>query len=304
VGPDKETDANLKDLLLSLTAEDLKFLCGMFRLRLGGSKGDLVERLISSDYTAGEIADPANEIAFGVLVEGFVPKNAWADILVDHGLASSGSRHTLLLLLIENRLMYPKGTLEALNPSQLREVYFDVFGRVPTTAPASIVGELLDAFGFVGASNQAGTSPEQNSKAKSDFDYDIALSFAGEDRSIARQLAARLHSKGVRAFMDEYERTELWGKDLSDEFRSRFGEKTRYVLVLASSHYAVKDWTDFEFTVAKKEAGRRRREFILPVRLDDTPLPGLRSAIAYLSLKELGVDGIVEEIIRKLRLQE
>jgi len=302
MGSKRKTNVSLEDTLLSLTAEDLRFLCGMFRLLRGGSKEDLVERLMDSEYSADEIGTPANEIALGVLVEEFIPKSYLAEILAQNGLASSGSRHDLVLALIENRLFSPKVTLQALNPSQLRETFYDVVGRVPTTDSTSTILGLLDLFGFADVTKESKMSPERSPKVKTVFDYDIALSFAGEDRAIARQIANKLQSNAVRVFMDEFERTELWGKDLSNEFRSRFGEKTGYVVILVSAHYAVKDWTDFEFAVARKEAGRRNREFILPVRLDDTPLPGLRSSIAYLSLREFGIDGIVEEIVRKLRL--
>ncbi len=293
---------NLEEMLLDLPGQDLRFLCAMFRLLRGGSKEDLLERLLDSGYSAEEIARPATEILFGLFVEGFVPKSYWAAILAGNGLPSSGSRHDLLLLLIENGLLDPKATLESLNPSQLREVFYDRFDRVPTTAPESTISELLDSFGFADRQAKPDVPEHRKPKAAAGFDYDIALSFAGEDRSIARQIASELQSRGIRVFIDEFERTQLWGRDLSDELRSRYGEKTRYVVLLVSVHYAIKDWTDFEFAIARKEAGRRRKEFILPVRLDDTPLPGLRSSIAYLSLQEFGVEGIVGETIRKLKL--
>lgn len=302
MGSPESTDKDLEEMLLGLPGEDLRFLCAMFRLLRGGGKGDLVERLLNSGYSAEEIARPANEILFGLFVEGFVPKPYWADILAGKGLASSGSRHDLLLLLVENGLFDPKGTLEALNPSQLREVFHDRFNRVPTTAPLSTIKELLGSFGFRDRLGKPDVPELPKPKAAAGFDYEIALSFAGEDRSIARQIASGLQSRGVRVWYDEFERTQLWGKDLSDELRSRYSERTRYVVLLVSGHYAIKDWTDFEFAIARKEAGRRSKEFILPVRLDNTPLPGLRSSIAYLSLKEFGVDGIVDEIIRKLEL--
>lgn len=294
----------LEDILISLRAEDLRFLCKVFRLPRGGSKEEVIERLLDSDYSLEEIASPAAETAFGVLVEAYVPKDYWAEILANHELASSGPRHELLQRLIENRLLDPKGTLEALNPSQLREVYYDVFNRVPTTPRESTISEVLDSFGIGSRRGKSDVSEPRKPKATAGFEYDIALSFAGEDRAIARQIASALQLKGVRVFIDEFERTQLWGKDLSDELRSRYGAKTRYVVLLVSVHYAIKDWTDFEFAIARKEAIRRTKEFILPVRLDDTPLPGLRSSIAYLSLKELGVGGIVDEILRKLKLPD
>ena len=303
MGSRKSTDNDIEGILSTLPVQDLRFLCQMFRLTGGRSKEDLVGSLLDSDYSLEEIARPANEILFGLLVEDYVPKPYWVEILVANGLASSGSRHDLLLLLIENRLLDPKGTLDALNPSQLRNVFYDCFNRVLTASRDSGIGELLDSFGFRAARRvKLEVQPQKPGADAVGFEYDIALSFAGEDRPIASQIASELQARGVRVFTDDIERTQLWGRDLSDELRSRFGEKTRYVVLLVSAHYAIKDWTDFEFTIARKEAGRRSTEFILPVRLDDTSVPGLRSSIVYLSLKQFGVKGIVEEIVRKLKL--
>ncbi|MFZ2991213.1 TIR domain-containing protein, partial [Ideonella sp.] len=44
--------------------------------------------------------------------------------------------------------------------------------------------------------------------------YQVALSFAGEDRPYVSEVAAHLAEHGVKVFYDEYERVSLWGKDL------------------------------------------------------------------------------------------
>jgi hypothetical protein len=44
------------------------------------------------------------------------------------------------------------------------------------------------------------------------YRYDIALSFAGEDREQAKILAAMLKRRGLRIFYDEYEREGLMGE--------------------------------------------------------------------------------------------
>jgi len=44
--------------------------------------------------------------------------------------------------------------------------------------------------------------------------YEVALSFAGEDREYVARVAATLNKAGVRVFYDRYERATLWGKDL------------------------------------------------------------------------------------------
>jgi hypothetical protein len=39
--------------------------------------------------------------------------------------------------------------------------------------------------------------------AESDYDYDVALSFAGEDRDYVDKVAKMLHALGVRVFYDK-----------------------------------------------------------------------------------------------------
>ncbi len=46
------------------------------------------------------------------------------------------------------------------------------------------------------------------------YDYDVALSFAGEDRNFVEQVAQILHQLDLRVFYDRYEEANLWGKDL------------------------------------------------------------------------------------------
>ena len=43
--------------------------------------------------------------------------------------------------------------------------------------------------------------------------YDIAVSFAGEDRDYVEQIANAIRLKGMSVFYDKYEEADLWGKD-------------------------------------------------------------------------------------------
>ena len=45
-------------------------------------------------------------------------------------------------------------------------------------------------------------------------EYDVSLSFTGEDREYVEQVASGLRHQGVRVFYDRYEEANLWGKDL------------------------------------------------------------------------------------------
>ena len=137
-------------------------------------------------------------------------------------------------------------------------------------------------------------------KKESKFEYDIAISFAGENRDIAKHLAEKLRAKEVRVFYDEFYKSKLWGKELTEYFRDIYGPETRFVVVLISEYYPVKDWTGFEFSIMRKEAERRKTEFILPIRLDDTKIEKIKEDVAYLDFQKEGIDGIVDCLLEKL----
>lgn len=133
--------------------------------------------------------------------------------------------------------------------------------------------------------------------------FDVAFSFAGEDRVIVKQIAEDLKKHSIIVFYDKFEKNELWGKNLNDYFKSTYAENTRFVIPFISEHYPNKDWTNFEFTIAHAEAKIRDSEFILPVRIDNTPVVGIPSSVAYLDYNNEGKDGIVKAIISKLEMQ-
>jgi hypothetical protein len=151
-----------------------------------------------------------------------------------------------------------------------------------------------------GSSTQFTTAARSARKAAEPFDYDVAISFAGEDREIAGILAKKLRMIGVKVFYDKDYQGNLWGKKLTECFGDIYGPKTRFVVVLISKYYPIKDWTDFEFSTMRKEAEKRRTEFILPIRLDNTKILGIHRDIGYLDLRIEGIDGVISYLRQKL----
>ena len=107
--------------------------------------------------------------------------------------------------------------------------------------------------------------------------WEVALSFAGAQRPYVEQVAQALKARGVRCFYDADEQIELWGKYLAEELPVIYGEQAAAVVVFISAEYAARDWTRHERRAALNRAVRERREYVLPARFDDTPLPGLLS---------------------------
>src|SRR5438876_472911 len=99
--------------------------------------------------------------------------------------------------------------------------------------------------------------------------YDIAISFSGEDRPVADRLASLLVTRGVNVFYDEYEKADLWGKDLYSHLSGVYRTEAKYCLMLLSEHYAKKQWTNHERRAAQARAFAESTEYILPLRLDD-----------------------------------
>ncbi len=283
-------------VLEALSATDLRFLCGFFRLRRGGSKADLVEELLTSSYERKHILQTAAEIRFGGRLADLLPKAGIQEVLSANGLPITGSRKELVLRLVNNRLFDAKALLGLLTHASLKELYYTIFDQIPTDGRVQVIDQVLVSAQLA----PDGALQEFVRPSPEEFEYDVAISFAGEDREIAQEIAEGLTKSGIRVFFDQFYQAQLWGKDLAIEFQKRYGPKTRFVMPLISGHYAIKDWTDYEFTIAKQEALVRGHEFILPVRLDDTPLVGLKSTIAYLDLKKEGVDGVVAKVLEKL----
>lgn len=139
------------------------------------------------------------------------------------------------------------------------------------------------------------------SKIKDKIKYDVALSFAEEDREIAKKLANALREKEIEVFYDKFYKSDLWGKNLADYFQESYGRRVRFVIPLVSKYYPIKDGANFEFSVAVDEAKRRKNEFLLPVRLDDTKILGLPYNIGYLDFNKEKIEGIVKCIVEKLK---
>ena len=140
-------------------------------------------------------------------------------------------------------------------------------------------------------------------RAMQPFEYDVALSFAGEDRACAELLAVELQRHGVRVFYDEFEKAELWGRNLYEYLTDVYLRRARFCIMLVSKAYAAKRWTKLEREAAQARAFGEDVEYILPVRLDRTELPGILPTVGYLEWETEGAEGIVARFLQKSRRQ-
>lgn len=141
--------------------------------------------------------------------------------------------------------------------------------------------------------------PKGNRK-RPEPEFDIALSFAGEDRKYVEEVADTLRKMGFKIFYDKYEAVTLWGKDLYRHLRKVYYEQSRYTVIFVSKHYRKKLWANHELESAQARAFQENREYILPVRFDQTEIPGLLDTIGYVSLSVITPDQLAQMIKHKI----
>lgn len=111
--------------------------------------------------------------------------------------------------------------------------------------------------------------------------YEVALSFAGEQRAYVEEVAEALQSRGIAVFYDGFKEVQLWGKDLVEEFHDVFANRADHVVMFISQKYVEKVWPSHERRSSLSRDVQEESEYILPVRFDDTPIPGLQTSIKY-----------------------
>jgi hypothetical protein len=163
------------------------------------------------------------------------------------------------------------------------------------------MGAILEAgdhCGQMGISKASTTTRARRATKK--FQYDVCLSFAGEDRRYVERVANDLRELGVRVFYDRYEQAALWGKDLYAHLHDVYSAAARYCVLFVSANYARKVWTNHERAAAQERAIQENREYILPARFDNTRVPGLRTTIGHLDLRALKPADLAKIIAKKL----
>lgn len=130
--------------------------------------------------------------------------------------------------------------------------------------------------------------------------YDVALTFAGEDRPYVEKVATGLKEAGVGVFYDVFEKANLWGKNLVEHLAEIYQKRSRYVVMFISEHYVTKAWPQHERQHAQARALVAKEEYILPARFDDTEVPGMTNTVGHVDLRTTTAQELVELILKKL----
>ena len=133
-----------------------------------------------------------------------------------------------------------------------------------------------------------------------EIEYDVGLSFAGEQRDYVRRVAEDLQYRGLRVFYDENEEDQLWGKNLLDYLSAIYLKRCRYCIIFASAEYANKMWPNLERRSAQARDISGARGYILPVRFDGTEIPSLLPTVYYQDARKKSPEQIAGLFAQKI----
>jgi hypothetical protein len=139
-------------------------------------------------------------------------------------------------------------------------------------------------------------------RSAKNFQFDIAISFAGENRELAGYIAQMLRGFDVEVFYDEYYEANYLGKAWSEQFRNIFSSESKLVVCLLDKHHQKKIWPTFERECFQE---RVKDHEVIPVFLDDTNFVGIPKDIVGIKFKFDNRKGewrdrVIKEIIVKL----
>lgn len=105
---------------------------------------------------------------------------------------------------------------------------------------------------------------------QTDETYDVAISYASEDRPYVQQVAAELVARGIRPFYDQNEEVALWGEDLFETLQDVYMSKSHLAVLFISEHYAKKEWTRLERRSALQGALQKSHAYVVACQGDGT----------------------------------
>jgi hypothetical protein len=114
------------------------------------------------------------------------------------------------------------------------------------------------------------------------LEYDFAISFAGENRELAKCIADQLDMLDTNVFLDEYYEANFLGSTWSTQLKRIFSEDSRLVICILEKHHKDKIWPTFE---RECFLPRVPTGTVIPIYLDDTVFPGIPQDLIGIKFK-------------------
>jgi len=148
------------------------------------------------------------------------------------------------------------------------------------------------------------TAQESKKKLPEKYEFDVALSFAGEQREYVERVANILARRGLEVFYDRFQQSQMWGKNLIEYFQEVYYSKSKFCIMFISNDYLRKMWPVHERRSATARDLEVFGEYVLPVIFEDVDVPGLDKYKGYLDARKLGPEDVARIFLKKLQQEE
>lgn len=133
--------------------------------------------------------------------------------------------------------------------------------------------------------------------------FKVALSFPGEYREfvsqVANWLAKNLGQQAV--FYDQWFQAELARPNLDDYLQAIYHDHSELIVPFLCTDYAKREWCGLEWRAIRDLLKRRQDQDIMPMRFDNTHIPGLFGIDGYIDLKNHNPERVANLILQRLQ---
>jgi hypothetical protein len=151
----------------------------------------------------------------------------------------------------------------------------------------------------------AGLEPSASTGAKGKTKrFSIAFSFAGEQNEYVEHVWKALRQYGGLSrrsiFYHKRFEGELSRLNLDVYLQDIYANQSELLVVFLSADYATKEWTGLEWRVVRELIKQKESSAVMPIRFDDTHIPGLFSIDGYVSAAGRDPEDIADIILDRL----
>lgn len=204
----------------------------------------------------------------------------------------------------EVRIQYE---LEHLDPflsfSDLRDLEFDLgiekheMNRTHWAVKDVDLGRELAAHGIVLPGWAGGRSVNIET-----HEFDVALSFPGEDRSLVATIAGLLERRlgPDKVFYDQNYAGQLARPSIDLLMQDIFKSRAKLVVVFIGGHYQLKEWCAVEFRAIRTIIKRRENSRVMYVKTGDNDVDGVLPHDGYLDARQYSPSEIARFIVERI----
>jgi len=100
--------------------------------------------------------------------------------------------------------------------------------------------------------------------------YDVAISFAEEDRNIAAALECGLELLKIKAYYYPEKSSETIGYNLNDVLPRLYKDEAHYAVIILSEHYPKKKFCQVELKAISERMKSQQDRYLVIVKTDET----------------------------------